>query len=90
MPATRVKTPARVPDPAGQSGGESFYLGYGSAVSFGPYLDNLSRILNHQYLLTFLAQPEKKDSMQKVKVTTEIPNAQLVAPDEVYVPADPK
>jgi hypothetical protein len=70
-----------------QSGGESFYLGFGSAVSFAPFLDNLKRILDEQYLLTFLAKPQSKGGFQKVKVSTEIPNVQLTAADQVYVPA---
>ncbi len=73
-----------------QSGGEAFYLGYGSAVSFAPYLDDLMRDLNHQYLLKFLAQPQEKGGFQKVKVTTEIPNEQLIAPDKVFVPVAPR
>jgi hypothetical protein len=70
-----------------QTGGESFYLGLEPPVAFSPYLDDLSRRLLHQYLLTFLAKPVKKAGMQGVKLRTEVPNAELVAADRVYVPA---
>jgi hypothetical protein len=50
----------------------------------------LGRRLTRQYLLTFLAKPEKKAGMQPVKLMTEVPNAQLVSPDRVYVPASPE
>jgi len=75
---------------ADESGGEAFYLGYGAPVSFAPYLEDITRRLSHQYLLTFLAKPEKKAGMQKVKLQTEIPNAELVSADRVYVPAAPQ
>jgi hypothetical protein len=70
-----------------ETGGESFYLGFGPPVSFAPYLDDLTRRLTRQYLLTFLAKPEKKAGFQQVKLRTEVPNAELVAADRVYVPA---
>jgi hypothetical protein len=47
----------------------------------------LTRRLNHQYLLTFLAKPEKKPGLQSVKLWTEVQNVELVAADKVYVPA---
>jgi len=70
-----------------ETGGESYYLGFGPAVSFVPYLDDLTHRLTHQYLLTFLAKPEKKGGMQRIKLRTEVPNAELVTATSVYVPA---
>ncbi len=75
---------------AEETGGEAYYIGFnGPAVTFAPYLDDLSHRLMHQYFLTFLARPPKKAGLQKVKLTTEVPNAELRAPDKVYVPAGP-
>ena len=54
---------------------------------FRSYLEDLTNKLNHQYLLTFLAKAEKKAGFQRVKLETEVPNAELVATDQVYVPA---
>jgi hypothetical protein len=70
-----------------ETGGESFYLGFGAPVSFAPYLDDLNRRLTRQYLLTFLAKPEKKAGFQSLKLRTEVPNAELVVADRVFVPA---
>ena len=39
-----------------ETGGESYYLGFGAPVSLVPYLDDLSHRLNRQYRLTFLAK----------------------------------
>src|SRR6266850_5690984 len=70
-----------------ETGGESYYLGFGAPVSFAPYLDDLSHRLTRQFLLTFLAKPEKKAGFQPFKLRTEVPNAELVAADRGYVPA---
>jgi len=73
---------------AEETGGEAYYIGFtGAAVSFSPYLDDLAHRLRHQYLLTFLAKPQKKAGAQKVRVTTEVAGVDLVAPKSVYVPA---
>ena len=74
---------------ASETGGEAYFLGFGNPVSFAPYLEDLAGRLNHQYLLTFLAKPEKKPGLQSVKLRTEVPNAELVAADRVYVPGQP-
>jgi hypothetical protein len=71
-----------------ETGGESYAIGFnGPPVDFAPYLDDLARRLNHQYLLTFIAKPQKKSGLQNIKITTEVPNAELVSADRVYVPA---
>jgi hypothetical protein len=76
---------------ADETGGESYYIGFnGPAVTFVPYLDDLDHRLNNQYLLTFLAKPEKKSGMQRVKLATELPNTELVGAQRVYVPASPQ
>jgi hypothetical protein len=71
-----------------ETGGEAYFLGYDTPVSFSPYLDDLTRRLTHQYLLTFLSKPRKKPGLQPVKIRTEVPNAELVAADMVYVPGE--
>ena len=71
-----------------ETGGESYYIGFtGSPVAFKPFLEDVANHLNHQYLLSFLAKPEKKAGLRPVKVRTEVPNAELVAAKNVYVPA---
>jgi len=72
---------------AEETGGASYYNQAGAAISFAPYLDDLTHRLTHQYLLTFLPKPQKKAGMQEVKVKTEVAHAELVSADKVYVPA---
>jgi hypothetical protein len=69
------------------TGGESFFLGWPAPVSFSPYLKDLQKILDNQYLLTFYATPDKKAGLQYVKVTTEVAGVDLATPDAVFVPA---
>ncbi len=73
---------------AEETGGESYYIGFfGPPVAFTPYLDDVEHRLTNQYLLTFTAKPQNKSGLQRVKVTTEVPNAQLISADKVFVPA---
>jgi hypothetical protein len=72
---------------AEETGAEAYVMGFGPPISFAPYLEDLARHLSHQYLLTFLMKPERKASFQSVKLRTEVPNVELIAPNRVYVPA---
>jgi len=72
---------------ADQTGGEAYFQGFQTPIAFAPYLEDLTNKLNHQYLLTFPAKAVKKAGLQRVKLETEVPNAELVAADQVYVPA---
>ncbi len=75
---------------AEKTGGEAYYIGFtGPPVAFAPYLDEQANRLNHQFLLTFLARPPKKAGLQAIRIKTEVPNADLVAPHAVYVPTNP-
>lgn len=71
-----------------QTGAESFYLGFQPAVSFKPYLDQIQKFLQNQYLLTFGAQPGRSDGLQSVSVNTDVRGAELVSADSVWVPAE--
>jgi hypothetical protein len=76
---------------ADRTGGEAYYIGMtGPPVAFAPYLNDLADRMNHQYILTFIAKPEKKAGLRRVKVRTEVPNAELVSADQVFVPAMPE
>ncbi len=72
---------------AEETGGESYMLGFGPLVSFAPYLAELSGHLAHQYVVTFLAKPGNKAGFQSARLTTEVPNAEIVAATRAYVPA---
>jgi hypothetical protein len=69
------------------TGGESYFVGYGSPVSFQPFLDEFLKAQQHQYLLTFVARPEKKAGFQPIKVSIESKDASVAAPTKVFVKA---
>jgi hypothetical protein len=68
-----------------KTGGETYYLGFGSPVDFTPYLDDVSYSLKHQYELVFLAKGGKKPTLEPVKVKTEMPKIGLVTATDGYV-----
>ena len=71
---------------ADKTGGEAYYIGFtGAPVTFAPYLDDVARRLEHQYFLGFLAKPEKKSGWQQIRLSTEVPNVDLVSAGRVYV-----
>ena len=72
---------------ADETGGESFFLGVQNAISFKPFLDRLQRILDNQYYLVFVAKPDNKDGLQRVKISTEVPKVEIASADNVWVPA---
>jgi hypothetical protein len=74
---------------ADETGGESFMLGTQNAVSFQPYLDRLQSIIDNQYYLVFEARPGKKSDLQRVKIDAEVPGAEIVSADNVWVPVIP-
>jgi hypothetical protein len=42
---------------------------------------------NRQYFLVFLAVPKKKAGFQRVRIETELPNSEILSPDNVWVEA---
>ena len=74
-----------------ETGGESYYLmGPEPPVSFAPYLDKLNQQLGNQFLLTFLAAPQKKAGREPVRVTSEFHSVDFLHADQVCVPASPE
>jgi hypothetical protein len=72
---------------ANETGGDCFSLGTSSLVSFTPYLDRLQKMFDNQYYVVFEATPKGKGGLQRVNVTTEVSNAEIAAPDNVWVAA---
>jgi hypothetical protein len=72
---------------AEETGGETYSLGTTNAVSFKPYLEQFQKSLDNQYYLVFRATPKKKAGLQRVKIETELPKSEILAPDNVWVPA---
>jgi hypothetical protein len=70
-----------------KTGGQTYYLGFGSPVDITPYLRDVSFSLKHQYELTFLAKSAKKPTLEPVKVKTEMPTIGVIAAEDSYVGA---
>lgn len=70
---------------AQKTGGEAYYLSFGSPVDITPYLTQVSFNLRHQYGLTFLAAAGKKPGLDPIKLKTEAPNTRLISAEEGYV-----
>jgi hypothetical protein len=70
-----------------ETGGESYFQGTSTPISFGPFMDEFADRLMHQFKLTVLIMPQKKPSYQRIRLETEVPDADLVTADQAYVPA---
>jgi len=70
-----------------RTGGQAYYLAFGTPVDISPYLRDVSQRLNNQYELTFMAKTPKKPTLEPVKVKTETPNTALITAEEGYVRA---
>jgi hypothetical protein len=67
------------------TGGQSYFLGLQSPVSFKPYLDDLQKVLDNQYLLKLAVQPGKKAGLQYVSISTELAGVEFSAADALWV-----
>lgn len=70
-----------------ETGGEFYAIGFGSPVSFQPFLNQIMMQMQNQYILTFEARPENKAGLQNIKVRINEKDASIAAPDKVYVRA---
>ena len=71
---------------AAETGGEAYFQGFDTPVSYQPFLARLSRNFGQQYRLTFRAQPGKKAGYQRLRVDAEVAGVELLAPARVYIP----
>lgn len=73
---------------AGETGGQSFFQGLETPISFTPFLNQLDMVLHNQYFLTFTTprSTRLKGELRAFKVTTEQTNVSLTAPSRVFVP----
>jgi hypothetical protein len=72
---------------AQETGGEFYCYQSATPVSFVPYLNDSTRRLTQQYLVTFLARAGKLGTLRAVKVRTDVPHTELTSAKRVYVPA---
>jgi hypothetical protein len=73
---------------ADETGGEAFFQGFNTPVDMKPFLDEIGRHLNSQYLVTFAAQPGKKSGYESIHATTELSGVEVRGPARAYVPAE--
>jgi hypothetical protein len=64
-------------------------LGPEAPLAFAPYLNQLNHQLASQFLMTFLAKPQKKAGTEPVKVTSEIHSVDFIHAGKICVPASP-
>ena len=70
-----------------RNGCRVLYLGTQNPVGFKPYLDNVQKALDNQYLPEFRAVPGKKSGLQYVRLSTEVAGVELVSADSDWVKA---
>lgn len=68
------------------SGGNFYSQGTQTPINFEPIFKNMKERLGRQYLLTFSAAPGKKGAYDRLRLSTEQPGIEFVAPSRVYVP----
>jgi hypothetical protein len=72
---------------SGETGGEAYFLGMGPLPSLTPFLADIADHLANQYLLEFLVDPlEGPGALQEVTVKSKVPDVELMAPSEAWVP----
>lgn len=71
---------------AQETGGEAYFEGFGTPVSMQPFLEEMARHLDHQYVVTFSAKPGEKSGYESIRVTTEVSGVEVTGPSIVYVP----
>lgn len=70
------------------TGGESFFQGLDTPISFSPFLGQLDMVLHNQYLLTFTTarSMKKKGELRGFRVTTEQHNVEISSARFIFVP----
>jgi hypothetical protein len=70
------------------TGGEAFFQGLQTPISFAPFLEQLDMVLKNQYWLTFLTSRSKKQKgeLRSFRVRTEQRNVEISSADKIFVP----
>jgi hypothetical protein len=71
-----------------ETGGESFFQGFDTPISFTPFLDQLDMVLHNQYFLTFttLSSTKKNGEYRSFRASTEQQNVEISGARHVWVP----
>ena len=75
-----------------KTGGDSFFQGFQTPISFAPFLSQLEMILKNQYFLTFGMDRVKKPKgdLRPFGIKTEVKNVEISSASQVFVPGTPK
>lgn len=70
------------------TGGESFFQGFQTPVSFSPFLQQLDMVLKNQYWLSYATERSKKakGELRKFRVRTEQKEVEISSADRIFVP----
>jgi hypothetical protein len=73
---------------ADETGGESFFQGTDTPISFTPFLEQLDMVLHNQYYLTYTTprSTRKGGELRSFRVSTEQHNAEIAQPRRIRVP----
>ncbi len=72
---------------ADETGGDAYFQGFETPISFAPFLEQFVDRLGHQYSLTFLANAGDEPKDYRIRLETEVTNAELAGPIMVRIPA---
>jgi hypothetical protein len=67
------------------TGGTSCWVGYGNPVSFRPFFSDLTRRLQNQYELSFVARLNDKPEIESLKLKMKVPGTEIYTPEQVFV-----
>ena len=70
------------------TGGEAFFQGLQTPISFAPFLEQLDMVLKNQYWLSFVTSRSKKPKgdLRSIRIRTEQRNVEISAADKIFVP----
>lgn len=73
---------------ADATGGQAFFQGLNTPISFTPLLNQLDMVLHNQYFLTFTTDrsQKKKGELRAFRVRAEQHNVEIAAPRRIFVP----
>jgi VWFA-related protein len=86
-------TPALANDPnalsrlSAETGGKAFATGMERGPSLRTFLREIRHRLEHQYSISFCAEPSAKSHFAVLRITTKLQSAEIRYPARIYVPA---
>jgi hypothetical protein len=67
------------------TGGKNFWSGFGNPVSFEPFLDELTRRIQNQYELSFIAPFNGKPQVEQIRLKVNVPGTEVASPQQVFI-----